>query len=66
MHVRFEVFRGTFTSWQELFQEASDFASQLDPRQLINISHSEDKGEGVVTVWYWGEEDDATPAEEGA
>jgi hypothetical protein len=61
MRVRFEVFRGTFTTWQDLFQEAADFANRLDPRQVITISHSADKGEGVVTVWYWGEDPEPEP-----
>lgn len=58
MQVRYKVFRGIFTSWTALFDEAAAFASTLRPDCLISISHSEDKGDGVVTVWYWdtGEE----------
>ncbi len=53
MVVRFRVFRGTFTSWEALFQEAADFATSLGPERLITISQSEDRSDGVVTVWYW-------------
>lgn len=53
MRVAFQVFRGTLTTWQELFQQAADFASQVGPEHVITISHSCDESEGVVTVWYW-------------
>jgi len=51
--VKFEVFRGVLASWKALFQQAAGFASGLGPDRVINISHSDDHGEGVVTVWYW-------------
>ena len=53
--VRFKVFRGTMTSWPELFRQASEFATQLGRERLITISHSEDQQDGVVAVWYWGD-----------
>jgi hypothetical protein len=49
----FRVFRGTFTTWQTLFSDAADFATELGPERVLSISHSEDKGDGVVTIWYW-------------
>ncbi len=51
--VGFKVFRGSLASWDELFSEAAAFATEIGPFKLINISHSEDDNEGVVTVWYW-------------
>jgi hypothetical protein len=57
MRVRYEMFRSGFIAWQELFDQAARFASSLAPGQVISISHSEDENDGVVTVWYWGEED---------
>lgn len=57
MRVRFEVFRGTLISWDALFDQAAAFASQIAPEWLIGISHSADRGEGVVTVWYWAAEE---------
>ena len=59
MRVRFKYFRASFSSWQSLFEEAAEFASKIPRDRLISISHSEDKGDGVVTVWYWGEEGDS-------
>jgi hypothetical protein len=47
------MFRGVLTSWEALFEEASEFATEIGPDRLISISHSEDKSDGVVTVWYW-------------
>jgi hypothetical protein len=51
--VRFEMFRGALITWSQLFRQAADFASGLGPDRVINISHSADHNEGVVTVWYW-------------
>jgi len=55
MQVKFQVFRGLFSTWQSLFTQASEFASSIGKDRLVSISHSEDKGDGVVTVWYWSE-----------
>ncbi|MBN1442203.1 MAG: hypothetical protein JXA90_05805 [Planctomycetes bacterium] len=59
MRAAFRMFRGTFSTWESLFEEAAAFASTLDPGRLINISHSEDHSDGVVTVWFWEDEDPA-------
>ncbi len=53
MRMRYEVFRGTLSSWETLFKEASEFASSVGRERVINISHSCDHSDGVVTVWYW-------------
>ncbi len=55
MRVKFRTFRGVWTSFEVLFQEAAAFASSLGPERLISISHSEDENDGVVTVWYWSD-----------
>jgi len=49
----FRAYRGTLASWEELFRAAAWFASDLGPERVLNISHSVDDGDGVVTVWYW-------------
>ncbi len=54
--VEYEVFRGTFQSWEELFKQAADFATNIGRDRLIGISHSEDSNEGVIAVWYWTKE----------
>jgi hypothetical protein len=51
--VGFEVFRGTWGTWENLFEQAAEFAGRVGPERLIAISHSEDGNDGVVTVWYW-------------
>ncbi len=56
--VKFEMFRGVLASWPELFQQAAEFATRVGRERLITISHSEDKEDGVVTVWYWGDPDE--------
>ena len=53
--VRYELFRSGFKSWDSLFAQASEFATRIGRERLIGVSHSEDKHEGVVTVWYWGD-----------
>ncbi len=50
---RFKMFRSALTTWESLFAEAAEFASQMGPERLITVSHSSDNGEGVVAVWYW-------------
>ncbi len=53
MRVAWRVFRGSFASWETLFNEAAAFAGGIGPERLISISHSSDHHDGVVTVWYW-------------
>jgi hypothetical protein len=53
--VKYEVFRGTLETWDSLFEQAAEFATQVGRERLIGISHSEDKQDGVVAVWYWDE-----------
>lgn len=50
--VEFMVFRSSYISWEELFRQAADFATQIGPERVISISHSADRGDGVVTVWF--------------
>jgi hypothetical protein len=53
--VKYESFHGTLATWDDLFSEAAEFASQISRDRLITISHSADRSNGVVTVWYWDE-----------
>ena len=51
--VEFSIFRASNeASWDALLAEAAAFASTLEARQIINISHSSDRGNGTVVVWY--------------
>lgn len=60
MIVKFRVFQSSTASWENLFQEVATFASEIGPKRLIGISHSEGRegfhANGVVTVWYWDRE----------
>jgi len=49
----YKYFRGTLATWDQLFSEAAQFATEKGPEYVVDISHSSDKGNGVVTVWYW-------------
>ena len=49
----YQVFRGTWSSWEDLFGQAASFATEIGPERVISISHSADNSDGVVTVWYW-------------
>lgn len=59
MRVQFRFWK-SLSTWHTIFQTAADFASQLPPNRLINISHTTDGGAGVVTVWYWADDEPAT------
>jgi hypothetical protein len=54
--VEYRMFRGTLKTWEDLFDEAAGFASEIGRKRLIGISHSEDDNDGVVAVWYWTSE----------
>jgi len=58
MKVAFETFQSDWRSWDHLFTQAAEFASSIEPEDLITISHSSDNGAGIVTVWYWTEDED--------
>jgi len=49
----YKYFRGTLASWDELFDQAAQFATEIGTEYVVGISHSADRGDGVVTVWYW-------------
>ena len=49
----FRTFRGVFASFDLHFRQAADFATSVGKEDMISISHSEDKEDGVVTVYYW-------------
>ena len=53
MTMRFEIFRSSVESWDNLFAKASEFATEIGEQRVINISHSWHHNHGIVTVWYW-------------
>lgn len=51
---KYELFRaGAFTSWDALLTDVARFVTWVGRENLIAVSHSADKGEAVVVVWYW-------------
>jgi hypothetical protein len=58
--LNYRMFRGTLATWNDLFMKAAYFATEIGRERVLNISHSADDGDGVVTVWYW-ELSDAVP-----
>ena len=63
--VGYQVFRGTLATWENLFSQAAELASSLGPERLISISHSEDRDDGVVAVWFWSAESGKTTNDQG-
>ncbi len=57
----YRIFRGTLATWDDLFTRAAGFASEIGPERVVNISHSADHSDGVVTVWYWAAEGEHEP-----
>jgi hypothetical protein len=53
VRVGYQVYRGSFATWDDLFAKASEFATGIGETRAINISHSCSGTDGVVTIWYW-------------
>ena len=53
MKLKFQKFSAYIKSWEQVFQEAADFATSVGRENVVSISHSEDHNEAIVTVWYW-------------
>jgi hypothetical protein len=62
MRVRFKTFESQFATRQKILQMAAEFATQLGPERLINITHTEDRDDEVVTIWYWEDSHEGKPA----
>ncbi len=55
--LKYRYFSSSWDSWDSLFRQASNFAEKVGRENLVSISHScNGNNEGVVTVWYWEEE----------
>jgi hypothetical protein len=54
MRVLYKHLRASLKSWDALFLEATDCATEVGRDRLISISPSAEGIEGIVTVWYWG------------
>jgi len=60
MRVRFKTFQSQFGLRERVLQKVAEFAQQVGRERLISISHSEERDNAIITLWYW-EEDIATP-----
>lgn len=58
MRITFKAFDSKMASREKLFKAGLEFANKLEPDKLITITHSEDRDNIVLTVWYWTEEVD--------
>jgi hypothetical protein len=59
MRVLFKTFENQFAGRSRVLQKAAEFAAELGPDRLINITHSQDHHDAIITVWYW--EGERTP-----
>lgn len=57
MRIKYKFFCGLLASWDDLFTQAAEFAEEIGPERLINVSHANSGGDGTVTVWYWADEE---------
>jgi hypothetical protein len=53
MRVQYKQFDSKFVSRDRILRSAAEFASQVGPERLINITHTEDRQDTVILVWYW-------------
>jgi hypothetical protein len=62
LRVTFKTFDSKMASREKLFKAAADFASQIPRDRIITLSHSEDRDNIVITLWYWTDESEGTEA----
>ena len=55
MQVTFKSYQSLTRSWDDLRQDAAQFASGVGRENLINITVTAQGGIGILTVWYWGD-----------
>ena len=53
LELRYEFHRGTLVSWEDLFSQMAEREQRLAAEQFVSFSHSDDNGNGIVTLWYW-------------
>jgi hypothetical protein len=57
MHVSSKTFQSRTRSWDDLRQDAAQFASSVGRDNLITITVVLEAPKGILTVWYWSEGD---------
>jgi hypothetical protein len=58
MRIVYKSFDSKMASREKLFKAVVDFANRIERKDLITLTHSEDRDNIVVTVWYWTDEVD--------
>ncbi len=53
MSVQVKIFSSNARSMGDICADAADFATELGPERLINISHTKEDTAIWVAVWYW-------------
>ena len=61
MRVQHRIFESATQSWEDLCDEAAEFATEVGRDRLINLSVAASggsaglgfAGRGVIVVWYW-------------
>jgi hypothetical protein len=61
MKVLHQIFQSATKSWEDLCDEAAEFATEVGRERLINMSVAASggtegfgfAGRGVIVVWYW-------------
>jgi hypothetical protein len=56
MRITFKSFDSKMASREKLFKTAVEFANKIDRKDMINITHSEDRDNIVITIWYYTDE----------
>jgi hypothetical protein len=57
MRLFFKAFDSKMASREKLFKAAAEFANAIGRDRLQTLSHSEDRDNIVITIWYWAEEE---------
>jgi hypothetical protein len=61
MKLKAKVFESSAKSWETMCNEVSEFASEVGPDRLVNVSMASAGGvdwggmgaTGTIVVWYW-------------
>src|SRR5262245_15006832 len=62
LRVTFRAFDSKMASREKLFRAAAEFASTIPRDRLITMSHSEDRDNIVITIWFWTDEPEGAEA----
>jgi hypothetical protein len=58
MRITFKAFDSKMASREKLFKAGLEFANKLRREDIVSITHTEDRDNIVLTVWYWTDEVD--------